>query len=433
MKNKFLAFLRERLLPFLKHTFLHNWGAKLLSFVFAIVLWNYAVLTLETTRSVTIQDAPLTVTNGALLRQRGLSLSQSVQDVAGSVRVVIATPLSGAASVSRDQVTVTCDLSSINAAGVHTVNLVGRTIHGQVQEVSPSRITLEVEAMGTRELPIHITCTGNTIKDSFAGDPESSAATVTLTGPSALLATVKEAQVTVPLNSASQDIENSYPVRLLGEEGTEITSTLITASLEEVIVKVPVIHRREFPILTDSCLVGADRLREGYKIASIEVYPKTLQVEGSAKAIRTLEEAGGLTLSQIDLTDASSDIRSYPSVFLPNGASLTQPQSILVLINIEREMKTVVISDVPVELRNVTADLKGILSSPTVTLTLTGPTDLVDRIPEGHIEVYVDAQNRSAGTFIAPVHVLIDSRYEAQVTPSQTDLTVTLQPIEPME
>ena len=49
----------------------HNWGLKLLSLFFAIILWNSAVVQADPVRPVTYDDIPITVCrNRAIFRKR---------------------------------------------------------------------------------------------------------------------------------------------------------------------------------------------------------------------------------------------------------------------------------------------------------------------------------------------------------------------------
>ena len=127
------------------------------------------------------------------------------------------------------------------------------------------------------------------------------------------------------------------------------------------------------------------------------------------------------------MTGASSDVRSYCTVSLPNGATLVQNRSILVIVRIQRKMTTLTFDNVPVEIRGVDADSFTARSTITaVQVTVTGPESKMQSFTASHLQLYVDMSDRNAGTYTMPIHCLIDDFYEAQTTLSSETADVTL-------
>ena len=426
MKNKIGPVFR-RIGQILKQTFLHNWGTKFVCLVFAILFWHYAVLSLNTNRNVILSDVPVSVTSSTTLRARGFVLSRSVEDSVESVRVTVSTALSNAAALSKDRVTVTCDLSSINSAGTFTLPLQARTSYGTVAAIFPDSVTVEVEAMATRNLPIDPDLRGEPAEGCTLGDVDLSATTVTVTGPEALVSTLDSASAVLSVAGVEDTLRRSVPVTLLDKSGEEIASSLLTLSQRDVILTVPVRHTSTLPILAQDSVIGVNDIADGYEITSYEVYPESLQVQGPAAALDTLAEQGGLALSPVDVTGASSDVRTYTSAILPDGVSLAQNRSVLVIVRIQRRTTTLTLEDVPVEIRGVDPEefnLRAAFS--TVQATVTGPESQMANFVPSHLELYVDMSDRGAGTHSMPIHVLLDDLYEAKVTLDQPTLEVTL-------
>jgi len=432
MKNKVMPVLKK-IGNVLKHFLLHNWGTKLISLVFAVLLWHYAVLTLNTTRSVNVYNVPVSVTSASTLRGRGLVLSQSVEDAAGNVRVTINTQLSSAGALTSDHVSVSCDLSSVTSAGTYTLPLQARSSYGTVSSITPDSVTLVVEAMATRNLPIDVHLEGTPAEESILSDPVLSSSTVTVTGPDALVSTLDSASVELSVEGLETDLRKSVPITLYDEDGEEVSSSLLTLSQEDVILSVSVSRVTTLPLLAEEAIIGANKIAEGYEITAIEVYPESLQVQGSPDVIEALEAEGGLTLSPIDVTGASSDVRSYCTVSLPNGANLVQNRSILVILRIERLTTTLNFGNVPIEIRGVDPSLYTYTASvSSAQVTVTGPESRLQDFSAGHIQLYVDMTDRGAGTHTMPVHCLIDESYEAEAVllPDTIEVTLTAVPVE---
>ncbi len=425
--NSQIRNLSSRFGQFLKRTFLHNWGTKFVSLIFAVLLWHYAVLTLNTNRAVIVNDVPVTVSSSSTLRARGLVLSRSVEESLTPVRVTVNTPLSSAGAINAEQISVNCDLSSITSSGTYTLPLQARTNYGTVASVTPNSVTVEVEATATRNLPVDPVIQGSPAEGCVLGEVGLSATTITVTGPEALISTLDSASVTLSVENADGDIRRSVPIKLWDSDGDELSSPLLSLSQKDVILTIPISHTSSLPILAWDAVIGADTIPDGYEVTAIESFPESLQVMGSAAVLDSLAEQGGLTLSPIDVTGASSDVRSYCTVSLPDGATLVQNRSILVIVRIQRKMTTLTFDNVPVEIRGVDADSFTARSTITaVQVTVTGPESKMQSFTASHLQLYVDMSDRNAGTYTMPIHCLIDDFYEAQTTLSSETADVTL-------
>jgi len=425
MKNNLRAAGR-----FLRRVFLHNWVPKLVSLIFAVILWNYVILQTAPTRNVTLEGLNVTVVNANYLAQRELALSKPLFDMISDVKVTVSTRLQSVAQLTKDKITVTCDLSGIYSGGVHTVTLTARTTLGTIVSISPSSFPIEVETLASRSFPVEVVLTGDTAQGCETGTPMLDESKVTVTGPVAFLETVATVRATVDVTGLDADFSGSVPLEILDDDGQVVESTLLTLSDADVILTVPISHVVELPILVDAALIGKDALAQGYEIVSIEVYPETLTVRGTKEAVEQIQEAGGVSITRLDLTGAKEDVRTYVTASLPTGATLdgySSNSTILVIIRISRKMTEISFEDMPIRIRNTPEDVTAAASVSTADIKVTGPELTMRNLTREHIQLYIDLSERTAGTFTVPIHVVLDDVFEATVslTPSMVEVTLT--------
>jgi YbbR domain-containing protein len=209
-----------------------NFGLKLLSVALAIVGWAYfrfATNPVIAARFDQQLSVPIVAAN--------LPVGYIVHFTDKEAVVTIATKR-GEAPTKPDEIKAVLDLSN-KAAGVYNVpvQLVAPNI--AVQSLSPASVTLTVEKIETRALPIILHYVGQEQNGVVVGAASTMPSTVTLHGPTSLLSQVSAVRVDVPLPptpKAFDEMARPTPVDSLNQEvdGIESAPNLIRVQIHFV-------------------------------------------------------------------------------------------------------------------------------------------------------------------------------------------------------
>lgn len=151
-KSRFWEMLKQGL----KNFFTKNIAIKVISLMFAILLWGYVLMTQNPPRVKTVTDVTVSIEGEADLTTRKLTLRGDRAALLEDVSVRVRTELTSYADLSADDITASINLSRITSTGKHTVRIHAKSSSGDVVSVSPSQIEVEIDTLTTRNIPIEI-------------------------------------------------------------------------------------------------------------------------------------------------------------------------------------------------------------------------------------------------------------------------------------
>ena len=135
----------------------HNLMWKILSVVIAILMWSYIVSADSSiTRTKVLSSVDVSLSGQSVLQSRLLAVVMDEDEALASVRVKVKVPQANYARVTADSVSVELDLSRVRQTGRQEVELVGTTAYGEVVQITPSTLEVDIEPMDTRVVPVNV-------------------------------------------------------------------------------------------------------------------------------------------------------------------------------------------------------------------------------------------------------------------------------------
>ena len=135
----------------------HNLMWKILSVVIAILMWSYIVSADSSiTRTKVLSSVDVSLSGQSVLQSRLLAVVMDEDEALASVRVKVKVPQANYARVTADSVSVELDLSRVRQTGRQEVELVGTTAYGEVVQITPSTLEVDIEPMDTRVGPVTV-------------------------------------------------------------------------------------------------------------------------------------------------------------------------------------------------------------------------------------------------------------------------------------
>jgi len=419
MKDVFAAFW-----GWLKKIFTRNLGMKIGALAFAFLLWSFVITDTNPMREKVFRDIPVTFTNAESLKERNLTTSQPLSELLPTATVTVQARAQNLQYVTDSIINVTVDLSPVTDVGEYTLRLQGATTTtiGTIVKIQPETITLSVEEIVTRDVPVEVQVVGDKQDDLYYGAPVISSSTVQATGSRSNLQDVAKAVCYVDIDDVDSSIKASYPVTFLDSADREIPSDRFSG-IPSAIVEVPIYPQKEVPVDANAILAGISGIPEGYEIQSITLSPETVQVAGSQEVI---DRISSIELEPLSLENRTGEVVLSAEVDAPDGVIAVTPAEVEVHLSVVQPQGSATYDAMDVGIKNLGDGLEASLEPASIDITATGAQEALDDIHASDILPFVDLAGLSEGTHT--VQVKFENLPDLRVTlaPSQTEVTVTI-------
>ena len=404
-KGKKLGELKKKVqkVPLLRRL-ARNPFLKLLSLVFAIILWAMVMSQTNPDRTKVVYDAPLEITGLTELNARGLSLATESDELPSTVDVHLEVPMNDLSRATTDNVHATIDLSRITTTGDYSLQVNLTTVYGEATSSSVSSVDVVVESLTT---------TGTLSENYRLGSIVATPSQFQITGPETDVNRVAAAVVEVDLTNLTADFNRSVVYTLVDENGQAVESANITSTIgNSVSVSIPVYPIKEVPITYESSTTGL--LRDGFYLEGIEVAPSTVRI---AAPQAVLDEIDSVQVSTIDLEGVSASFTTTLPLKLSGEVVWSSVSEVDVVVRVREEEETRTFTGLPVTYRNLAAGLQAELYDVTADVSVTMARSALERLSNDDISVYVDlagyeAMADSAVPVSVSIRANVDYAYE---------------------
>jgi YbbR domain-containing protein len=370
----------------------HNWPLKVGAVALATLLYGGFVLSqsadnLTSPVRIEIVNAPSDVV---------------VLSNPGSVtRIRYVTPTDLGLRVDSTSFRATVDLEHVDPTGGRVpldVTVVAVDPKVQVLDFEPRRIVLQLDRKGSKTVPVRAVL--DPIPSGLeAGTPLVDASEATVTGPQSVVAGISEVQAPVTIDASGIDVDQLVTLVAIGGDGAPLPAlTPVDVSPPNVRVQVPVFtDRRSKTIPVSPNVTG--KPAAGFEVASIDVSPPVVSVEGDANDLAGLDSAQTV---EISMANASSTVVQSVALALPDGVQTLGLGQVQVTIRL-RPVTATRTFDAGLILVGARPDLGYELSTDRVVVTLGGPVAELDRLSGSTFVLTVDVTGLTVGTHTVPV------------------------------
>jgi len=322
MNNRLIGFFGK-----LRRALLSNLIWKILSLVCAFILWSYVVN--SDTRNilprwVTFRAADVGVVGTKDIANWNLALLSDPSAIMDEVRVRVDVSRTYFSRVSTDNVQVELDLSRVRQKGVHEVRLTATSTYGRVYEIIPATVTITVEEMDSRNVPINVVYIGRSEGYSYT-TRSTNPTSIRVSGPSSIVRQVKQANVEFDATDDIAPVSQTELVILVDAEGNEITHPQMVKAPSSVIVNADIYPERALIVDTDSAVFGTPA--DGYHVDSVVIRPDFILVSGDEALLSRLDK---LFVAPIDVNENSemqpvqARIKMLPGLFYQSADVLVE-------------------------------------------------------------------------------------------------------------
>ena len=394
----------------------HNWPLKVAAVAVASLLYGGLVLS-QTTQPFT-DPVPIRIDNPPA--------DVIVLSNLGSVtRISYVAPPDLGLRIDRSTFEASVDLSTVQPTGqAVSVDVMVEAVDDRIQvlDFEPRAISLTVDRLGSREVPIEAIL--QPLPSGLdAGDPILENETAIISGPQSVVATVVKVQAEVPIDATGVDVNELVPLIPVDVNGDRLgAEQRIDVEPAVVRVRVPVFTDRRTKTLPVTPVV-AGTPAAGFEVESVTVDPVVVNVEGDANDLAALDR---LDTAQVVVSGASSELIQEVGLVLPPGVQVIGPSTVEVTVRLRPKTATRTFQ-AGLILVGARADRGYELSTDSVLVTIAGSVADLDRLAATSFSLTVDVTGFDPGTHIVEVSANLTAGLSLQnVSPNPIEVTVTV-------
>ena len=414
------------ILNWLKGFFTKNLALKIVSLLFAMLIWGYVMGEVNPKRVKTITDVPISFSGESSLHDRGLAVRGDRDDILRNVTVRVKVQLTDYTGLDASDISASVSLRPVNKADTYKLKIDATSSLGTVENVSPSEISIEVDELATMLVPIDVEYSGELPDGYWKSEPTLASQSIKVSGPRDDVSTISKAICTIDLEDRTTSYNEAILLKYVDKNGDEIDTALFLDTLPSVVVKMDVMRIVELPINAADAVLGADALPANYEVYDVVATPPTVRVVGSENALSGLT---GIKIENIDVSGSTSSVQQNVVITAPEGTTLLDDPNITVYVGIREKQDSAQFKGVPIETKGLGKKLTAELSAAECDVSITGRTSLMKLLRRKDVSVYVDLTGLAAGTYkITPMVSLASKEMQTdlQWTVSLPEVTVTI-------
>jgi YbbR domain-containing protein len=394
--------------------FTRNWPLKIAAILLATLL--YAGLIVSASAETFRGRIPIQVLN----QPEQTFILGSLEDVTSVRYISVGTDRP---PITSSSFTATIDLADVEAiAGAPPVSVpvVVRAVDPRIQVVdfSPSRVAVRLDPLVTKDVEVRVDL-GSVPPGLDVREPVVSQDSVAVSGPDSAVRFVTAALARVRIDPSGLDVNETVGLLPVDARGEVVEGVDVQPSAVRVTIQIgSQLATRALPV--SAVVTGTPA--SSVEIASIDVQPSLVTIEGEAD---TLEGLVSIGTRPISIAGATSDVVTEVGLVLPQGVAALDVEQVRVTIVLRPREGTRTI-EAGIELVNPDPALAYRPAVDRVVLTVGGTLAALDALDASQLTARLDVAGLGAGTASVPVAVLLPAGVSLlSSSPPEVAVTVT--------
>lgn len=403
----------------MKEKMFKNLSLKILSAIFAVVLWTVIVNVYDPTTSYTFSNVSVQLINTESLTDK--NYSYEIVD-GGKISVYVSGPKSIVTNIKASDIVATADLSKISAFADYVDIHVSVVKDGQVLnnvEATPktSAIRLSIENRDTKTVNVVSEVTGTTA-DGYAVIKKSlNPTSIKVTGPSSVVEAIDHAGVSFDVTGATADVTGTADIHLYDSDNNEINDASLELTQTSVNYTAQVVRTKTVSIEVRTSGKPAD----GYRVSEVILNHDSVVVYGDANTLNSLDKIV-IPASNINV-DGLTDSKVFKfalSDYIDKSLSILDNPRIEVNVKIETtSSKTITLNTSDIKVSGLETGMSYSFEDRTFSVNVEGSEAALAALDASGITVTADLSTyTSSGTRSITVSVRLPDGVTLKSTPS---------------
>ncbi len=367
---------------------------KFISLLMAITLWGYVVVFVNNEHTTTIHDVPINMQYRASAYQ-SMGLDVIEMDIT-TVDVSVTGPRSVTGDLKPEDIIIYPSITGIDGPGNYTFILTSDKASNisnfTINSYSHDSVTVRLDKLVSKEFPVEVDISSIVVDADYMADrPTTNPSTITITGPEYKVNSVaKVVAATITTETLSQTAVLPSEIRLYDENGGEIDDKLLSISVEEVDITIPIMKEVILPVKVEYVNVPA-----GFDTSILHQNLSAKEIRLSVPA-QTASSLTDFVVGYIDLATLKTGENYTFDLKLPTGyRSLDEVAQITATISgsnlTERVMN---VSEIKVI--NDAENTIQLMTNHISNVTIIGEKQAVENLSAGSVIAQIDAATLSA-------------------------------------
>ncbi|HNW95376.1 MAG TPA: CdaR family protein [Anaerolineaceae bacterium] len=293
----------------------------------------------------------------------------------------------------------------------------------RVTLVTPPEITLTLENILSKEVPVELRLTGSLPIGYEAGEAVLSHDTAVAIGPESQVLKVERVVAGLDLNNVSTSISRQVELKALDARGVIVSG--INLNPTQVTVEIPVTQLGGYRNVFVK-IVTTGQIAQGFYLTGILADPPTITIYSTDPELAANMPAF-IETTPLNLNGASESFQKDVNLNLPEGIVVVGDQQVSIHVSISAIQSSILLTGIPVEISNLGQGLKAALSPDRVDIYVSGPLYLLDKLNAADIIVMLDLANKTPGTYqLIPTVTLADTAINLDsILPASIEVVIT--------
>lgn len=396
-----------------------NLGLKLISVLFAFVLWLIVVNVDDPMMTKKFKDIPVNILNENLLEEQGQVYE--VMDNSATVTITVKAKRSVIESLSKSDFYASADFAERITANNVPIKVRATKNENKISDINLDNNTVKImiESKENKQVPVELHLKGTTADGFTVGSTHVNPNNITITGPASEISKVAKVVLQADVSGLNADTSVVLTGVLCNAAGEAVDETRIEKSVEQYQADIKLLHTKSVDL--DFAVEG--EVASGYRYISMEYTPTTVSIAGEEKALSTISTLE-IPSSELNIAGATGNVIKKVDIskYLPSGLQLSNSveKEIQVTLKVQRmESKTLTFPVSAIDVLNTPVGLDMTFDYyDTVSVIVQGLSQDLDRITSDDIHLSVDLKGKQAGLYYMETAVTVPDGYTISAPPT---------------
>lgn len=390
----------------------NNTGLKVVSIVFALMLWLIVVNIDDPSTKKEISNVQVELTNEDAITDKEKVCS--VIDNSNVISITIRGPRSVVESLNASDFKATADLRELTDFEFVPIEIQALRNKDKLTSVESrtKNVKVSIEELSVKQFAIKASVTGTPADGYAVGNKSLSQNIVKINGPASIMSTINRVVAEVNVSDMSSDINT--PVSLTVYDGNDkaVDTSRLKMSVDSVNVNVEMLKTKEVPIKAGTSGTPAD----GYRVVGgVVCAPETVTIAAKENVLSGISEVR-IPDEVIDVTDLNKSFESLIDIskYLGDGVTLIGEAEILASVNIEQlESKDIYFPVTSISIENLADNYKSIYTNfDPLKLQIWGTEEKIQELQNTDVSVSIDLSSvKDSGNYTIPVTIQLPEGY----------------------
>lgn len=392
-----------------KRSFVKKLAYILVATLIAMTLWGYVLMSENPAREKILEGVQLSLESGseADLAAKHLIVCGNINEILPDVTVTVETTLNDLPKFNRERsseiIHATVSLRDVQSAGVFTLDITATSTIGSVVSITPSTVTITVDDLVTRNIPISYEFDGELPEGYWHGDPQLLSSVNTISGAKGEISNIVKAGCIINLDGRTESINDSFELIMYDRNENIVDPSSVVGTLPSVTVRMDILPHKDIEILPE--IYGEEQMNDIYEVTSYNIVPNFLSVAADAETLLEIENII-VTTPPIDVSAIdSAGVYTFEITVenLPDNVNLLSDNHFVVTVEIQEKIETFTLENVQIEIINRDfSKFSYNFDTTTCTVSIKGRASIIRRLRSWSVSLTVNMSGYGDG-----VHTII--------------------------